>query len=149
MSPYSIESRQAAIEPESAGMAKGLTKRGPRSSVVTCPSMTCSSPPPPVLTIDADTIALLRRPVAEVEAGVGHGLLAGGHGEVDEAAHAPRHLAVHAGGGIEVLDLGCDAHVEIGGVEVGDGSATAHARLGVGPEGGVVVADGRDRADDR
>jgi hypothetical protein len=96
---------------------------------------------------DRDAVALLGRPVTEVEPGIGHGLLARSHGEVDEAAHASRHLAVHARGRIEVLDLGGDAHVEVGGVEGGDGPTAAHARLGVGPERGMVVADGRDRAE--
>ena len=34
--PYSIDSRQAAIEPDRAGMAKGLTKRAPRVLMVSC-----------------------------------------------------------------------------------------------------------------
>ena len=41
---------QAAIEPDSAGTANGLTKRGPFSSWMCVPSMICSIPPPPVLT---------------------------------------------------------------------------------------------------
>ena len=49
VSPYSMESWQAAIEPERAGMAKGLTNCGPRCSTVCVPSTICSSPPPPVL----------------------------------------------------------------------------------------------------
>ena len=48
--PHSIDSMQAAIEPERAGIANGLTKRGPRVSAVCVPSMICSIPPPPVLT---------------------------------------------------------------------------------------------------
>jgi hypothetical protein len=31
---------------------------------------------------------------------------------MDEAAHAASHLAIHADGRIEVLDLGRDAYVE-------------------------------------
>ena len=48
--PYSMLSMQAAIEPESAGIAKGETKRGPRSCRTCVPSTICSMPPPPVLT---------------------------------------------------------------------------------------------------
>ena len=50
VSPYSIDSMQAAIEPDSAGTANGLTKRGPFWSWTWVPSMICSIPPPPVLT---------------------------------------------------------------------------------------------------
>src|ERR1035437_4606468 len=45
---YSIERRQAPIEPDRAGTAKGLTKRGPFVSATWVPSMICSIPPPPV-----------------------------------------------------------------------------------------------------
>ncbi len=53
VSPHSIESMQAPIEPDRAGIANGLTKRGPRVSAVWVPSMICSIPPPPVLTTTA------------------------------------------------------------------------------------------------
>ena len=91
-------------------------------------------------------IELLRTPVGGVEARIRHGLLGGGHGEVDEAAHPSRHLRVHRDRGVEALDLGSDAHVEVRGIEVRDGPTPAHAGHGVGPERGVVVADGCDRA---
>jgi hypothetical protein len=45
-----MDSMQAAIEPDSAGTANGLTKRGPFVSWTWVPSMICSMPPPPVLT---------------------------------------------------------------------------------------------------
>ena len=48
--PYLIETWAAAIEPDRAGMAKGETWPGPRRLSVSVPSMTCSMPPPPVLT---------------------------------------------------------------------------------------------------
>ncbi len=104
-------------------------------------------PPPPVLTATATRSRCSGRPLGEVETGVGHGLLAGGHGEVDEAAHPARHLAVHDGRRVEVLDLGRDAHVEAGRVEAGDGADAAHAGDEVAPEGRVVVADRRDGAE--
>src|SRR3972149_5065247 len=96
---------------------------------------------------DPRAVPPLRAPVAEVEARVGHRLLARGHGEVDEAAHAARHLAVLGDRRVEVLDLGGDAHVEGAGVEGGDRAAAVDAGHEVAPERGVVVADGRDRAE--
>src|SRR3972149_5059512 len=160
--PYSIESWQAAIEPERAGMAKGLTCPGPRSRSGSSPPLTSSLPPPPGLPPPGAPLPPaaaagfpaarraappLRAPVAEVEARVGHRLLARGHGEVDEAAHAARHLAVHGDRRVEVLDLGGDAHVVGAGVEGGDRAAAAHARHEVAPERGVVVSDRRHRAE--
>ena len=68
--PYSMDSWQAAIEPDSAGMANGLTWPGPLALSVAVPSMTCSWPPPDGVDGDRDPVALLGRPVAEVEAGV-------------------------------------------------------------------------------
>ena len=50
---YSMETRQPAIEGESAGMANGLTKRGPFVRSVSAPMVICSMPPPPVLMITA------------------------------------------------------------------------------------------------
>ncbi len=50
VSPYSIDSMQAPIEPDRAGTANGETKRGPLVSWTWVPSMICSMPPPPVLT---------------------------------------------------------------------------------------------------
>ena len=51
--PYSIDSWQAAMEPDSAGMANGLTWPGPLALRVAVPSMTCSWPPPDVFTATA------------------------------------------------------------------------------------------------
>ena len=144
--PYSMESWQAAMEPDRAGMAKGLTKRAPLVLMVSCPSMTCSMPPPEVFTATATRSRCSGLQSDGVEARVRHGFLGGGHAEVDEAAHPPRHLGVHGDRGVEALDLGGDAHVEVRGIEVGDGSAAAHAGHGIGPERGVVVADGCDGA---
>ena len=47
--PYFMLTRAAAIDPDRAGMANGLTWPGPFSARVAVPSMTCSIPPPPVL----------------------------------------------------------------------------------------------------
>ena len=48
--PYFIDSMQAPIDPDRAGTANGLTKRGPFVSWTCVPSMICSMPPPPVFT---------------------------------------------------------------------------------------------------
>jgi hypothetical protein len=48
--PHSIDSIAAPIDPDSAGIANGDTKRGPFWSWTWVPSMICSIPPPPVLT---------------------------------------------------------------------------------------------------
>jgi hypothetical protein len=53
VSPYFIDTWAAAIDPESAGMAKGLTWPGPLSRIMSAPSMTISIPPPPVFTMTA------------------------------------------------------------------------------------------------
>ena len=101
--PYSIDSMQAPIEPDSAGIANGLTKRGPVCRARGVPSMTCSIPPPPVLTTTPtrSRCVLVHRP--EVDARVGDRLLAGGHREVDEPAHPARHLRIHGLAGSKSL----------------------------------------------
>ena len=50
VSPNSMDSMQAPIDPDRAGTANGDTKRGPFESWTCVPSMICSIPPPPVLT---------------------------------------------------------------------------------------------------
>ena len=94
--PHSIESMQAAIEPERAGIANGLTKRGPRVSAGVGPLDDLLDAAAAGVDDDADPVPLLLGHRGEVEAGVGDGLLAGGHREVDEAAHPAGHLGVHA-----------------------------------------------------
>ena len=49
VSPYFMLTSAAAIEPDRAGIANGLTWPGPFAASVAVPSMTCSIPPPPVL----------------------------------------------------------------------------------------------------
>ena len=49
VSPNFMDTWAAAMEPDSAGIANGLTCPGPLSRIVSAPSMTCSIPPPPVL----------------------------------------------------------------------------------------------------
>ena len=49
VSPYFIETWAAAMLPDTAGIANGLTWPGPFSHSVLAPSITCSMPPPPVL----------------------------------------------------------------------------------------------------
>jgi hypothetical protein len=132
--PYSIDSMHAPIEHDRAGKANGLTWPGPFVASTSAPMITCSMPPPPVLTATATrSRCSATSPIGEVEAGVGDGLLAGGHREVDEAAHPAGHLAVHRDGRVEVLDLGRDAHVEAAGVEGRDRAAARLAGDEVAP----------------
>ena len=60
-------------------------------------------PNPSVLVCDYGAARIVS---CEVDAGVVDRLGRGSHGEVDEAAHAARHLAVHRDRGIEIADLG-------------------------------------------
>ena len=111
VSPYSIDSRQAAMEPDSAGMANGLTWPGPlaceRGRAVDDLLLAAAAG----VDRDRDPVALVGVPGLEVQPGVRDRLLAGGHAQVDEAAHPARHLAVHGDGRVEALHLGRDAHV--------------------------------------
>ena len=77
--PYSMDSRQAAMEPDSAGIANGLTWPGPLAWSVAVPSMTCSWPPPTGVDGHRDPVALLGIERREVQPGVRHRLLAGRH----------------------------------------------------------------------
>ena len=79
-------------------------------------------------------VALLGRHRREVDPAVGHRLLAGAHGEVDEAAHPARHLGLHHRGRVEVEHLGRDAHLELAGVERPDEPRARHRVLEVRPE---------------
>ena len=73
--------------------------------------------------VDADGLGVLWR---DLEAGVLHGLLCGGHGEVDEAAHLAGLLLLHEGVHVEVLDFGGDTDRVTGEIESGD---LSHATL--------------------
>ena len=79
--------------------------------------------------------------------GVGDGLLARGHREVDEPAHPAGHLGLHRHGRVEVEDLGRDADLEPGRIEAADGSRAGHASLEVRPVRREVVADRHDGAE--
>ena len=144
---YSIESMQAPIEPDRAGTANGLTKRGPLVSWTWVPSMICSMPPPPVLTTTptrsrcSGVIASKSIPESRDR------LLARGHRERDEAAHPAGHLRVHDGRRVEVEDLGGDLHLERRRVEALDQPGPGDARDEVRPVGREVVADGHDGAE--
>ena len=93
---------------------------------------------------DPDPVALLLAHGLEVEPRVGHGLLAGSHRQVDEAAHPASHLRVHHRGRVEAQDLGGDADLVAGGVEARDQPRPGHAGLEVGPVRREVVADRHD-----
>ena len=66
--PYSIESWQAAIEPDRAGMANGLTKPGPLACSVVGAVDDLLQAAAAGVDGDRDAVAPLRAPVAEVEA---------------------------------------------------------------------------------
>ena len=146
VSPYSIDSRQAPMDPESAGTANADTNRGPLVSWTWVPSMICSMPPPPVLTTTADAVALLGRHRGEVDPRGRDRLLARAHREVDEAAHPPGHLAVHHLVRLEAHDLGGDLDLERRRVERGHAPRPGHGVPEVRPVGLEVVADRHDRA---
>jgi hypothetical protein len=96
---------------------------------------------------DAHPIALLDRHRGEVDPAVPHRLLARAHREVDEAAHAARHLDVHHGRRVEAEHLGRDPDLERAGVEGLDQARPGDAALEVRPVGLEVVADRHDRAE--
>ena len=93
--PYSIESMQAPIEPDSAGTANG--RHEARALLVVDVGAVDDLLDPAAAGVDdhADAVALVLVHRREVDPGVGDGLLAGGHREVDEAAHPAGHLGVH------------------------------------------------------
>ena len=144
---YSIDSMQAAIEPDRAGTANGLTKRGPFWSWTCVPSMICSIPPPPVLTTTPTrsswswSIAAKSIPESRTAS------LAGAHRELDEAAHPAGHLGVHHGRRVEVEDLGRDPDLERRRVEAPDLAGPGHAGDQVRPVRREVVADRHDGAE--
>ena len=112
------------------------------------PSMTCSIPPPPVLSNDRHPIAPLKRAQSEKSRPACRDRLLGrGHREMDEPAHPPGHLAVHRDRRVEVLDLGRDPDVEAGWIEGGDRSCAGDAFEEIRPERGGVVADRRHGAE--
>ena len=110
--PYFMLTSAAAIDPDSAGIANGLTWPGPLSGEGGRPFDDLLHAPAAGVDDDRRPIAPLDRPVAEVEPGVVDRLGRRGHREVDEPAHPAGHLAVHRDRRIEVLDLGGDADVE-------------------------------------
>jgi hypothetical protein len=100
---------------------------------------------------DGCPVALVECPVREIEAGRRDRLGRRRHREMDEAAHAARHLAVHGGRGVEILDLGRDLDVELSGVErgdEGDARATPKQRVPVFASGIADRCHGADARDD-
>ena len=78
VSLYSIDSMQAAIEPESAGIAKADTKRGPLVSWTWVPVDDRLDPAAARVHDDRDPVALVLVHRREVDPGGRDGLLAGG-----------------------------------------------------------------------
>ena len=94
--PYSIESMQAPIEPDRAGTANGADEARALRVVDVGAVDDLLDAAAAGVDDDADPIPLVLAHRREVDARVGDGLLAGGHREMDEPAHAPGHLGVHA-----------------------------------------------------
>ena len=109
--PYSMDSRQAAMEPDRAGMANGLTWPGPLAWSVGRAVDDLLLAATAGVDRDGHPVTLVEVPGLEVQPCVRDRLLAGGHAQVDEAAHPARHLAIHGDGRVEALHLGRDAHV--------------------------------------
>ena len=86
VSPHSIESSAAPIEPDSAGIANGRHEPWTLRVVGVGPVDDRLDPAAAGVDDDADAIALLLAHRPEVDPAVGDGLLAGGHREVDEPA---------------------------------------------------------------
>ena len=99
------------------GMKKGLTRPMPPSISRVCCSSSVAMPPMPLTDEDADAGAVR---VGDVQAGVLHGHLGGGDGELDEAVHALGLFAVQIVVRVEALDLGGDARGDGGAVEIRD-----------------------------
>ena len=139
--PYSIDSMQPAIEPDSAGIANGDTKRGPFWSWTCVPVDDLLDPAAARVHDHADAVALLRRHRREVDARRLDRLLARAHRQVDEPAHAADHLGVHGHARVVVEHLGRDLHLEPGRVERLDPAGAGHGVAQVRPVGLEVVAD--------
>ena len=134
VSPYSIDSMQAPIEPDRAGMANGRDEARPLR-VVDVGAVD------DLLDAAAAGVDDDRRPgraaswaiAAKSMPGVGDGLLAGGHREVDEPAHPTGHLGVHVGRRVEVQDLGRDPDLVVRRVEASGSAACRSRRPGGSP----------------
>ena len=142
--PYSIDSMQAAIEPDRAGTANGLTKRGPFVVVDVRAVDDLLDPAAAGVDHDPDPVALLLVHRREVDPGVADRFLAGAHREMDEAAHPAGHLGVHDGRRVEAEDLGGDADLEGRRVEALDRARAGDPGVQVRPVRREVVADRHD-----
>ena len=94
--------------------------------------------------VDADAVGDLRR---DLEAGVLHGLVRGGDGEVDEAAHLAGLFFIDEQERVEVLDLGRKADGMAGEIEGLDLSHAALACKQAVPDFGGGFADPADEAE--
>ena len=147
VSLYSIDSMQAAIEPDSAGTANADTNRGPFVSWTWVPSMIASIPPPPVLTTtptrsrSSSVIAAKSMPDA-VTASLPAAVARWMNRLMRRAIFASMNF-----GRVEVEDLRGDLDLERGRVEGPDPAGAGHAVAQVRPVGLEVVADRHDRAE--
>ena len=93
---------------------------------------------------DRDAIALVLVVSGEVDTGVHDGFGGRSDGEVDEAAHPPRHLAIHGHGGVEATDFGIDLDVQPRGIELRYRANSRDAQKEVVPVGLGGIADRGD-----
>ena len=148
--------REAVLHRELAGGhraregrdGEGADEAGaPRLDRVAGPSMTCSRPPPPVLTRDGHAIALLRAPVVKSRPASATASLPAAMARWMKRLMRRAILRSMATVGSKSLTSAAMRTSRSGGVEGGDRPAAADAGHEVAPERGVVVADGRDGAE--
>ncbi len=145
--PYSMETWQAAIEPDRAGIAKGLTKRAPFVLMVSWPFDDLLHAAAGGVHGHRHPVALLRAPGREESRRAS--------AMASLAAAMPRWmkrlmrraiLGFMATAGSKSLTSAAMRTSRSEASKLRDGPAAAHAGHRVGPERGVVVADGRDGA---
>ena len=126
------------------GTRKGLTRVGPLLSMTPTCSDRVMIPPDPARNHDGDPVPVAIR---YRRAGGLKRLQGSRRGELDEAVHPPRLLAVYVGRWVEVGYFGCYLSIEPVGVE---GRYSSYSRLSfeeVRPSGGGVKPEGAYHAD--
>jgi hypothetical protein len=83
---------------------------------------------------------------AKIQVGVSHSLTGHGQRKLSRASGAASHFAIHVTEWIKILDLTGDAYGETSSVKSSDRPSAGDARCQATPEGGYVIANGRDNA---
>ena len=105
-----------------AGMKKGLTRSGPRSSRTLVFALDDLESADAAADVHADAFGNFRRYLQPRRT---HGELARRDGELDEAAHLLDFFLLDKTQGIEAVDFGCDPCGKLRRVELSDGPDTA------------------------